>query len=145
MLQGGLLNDLVFLALHPLNMLNLLSLHLVVIATLPVSLTLLIFGGVEGVELLIDSLDLCLDLSSFLISLVFLSICLFKLLSNFFHLFVEGILLSSDLLDGIPMHILLGLQCLDLRLNFLVSLNLWDGTLEEIGFFDKFTFCLGIH
>ena len=77
MLQGGLLNDLVFLALHPLNMLNLLSLHLVVVATLPVSLTLLILGGVEGVELLIDSLDLSLDLSSFLIGLVFLSICLF--------------------------------------------------------------------
>ena len=43
------------------------------------------------------------------------------------------------------MHILLGLECLDLRLNFLVSLNLGDGTLEEIGFFDKSTFCLGIH
>jgi len=63
-LVGLILDNLVFLALHPLDVHNLLTLFLEVIATLPVSLALFVLFTVKGCKLLINGLNLFADLVS---------------------------------------------------------------------------------
>lgn len=139
------LEDAVLLPLHPLNVLDLLALHLVVVAGLPVVLALLVLLAVEGSKFLVDGVDLVADLVSLSPSLVLLGVGLLELFSNLLHLVVEDFLFILDLLNLVPNRVFLFFQPNDLLVNFLVSFDFVDGAFEDVDVFDQSGFCLPAH
>ena len=112
-----LVHHTVFLPLHPLNVLDLLVLHLEVVATLPVSFAQIVLLLVERVELFLDAGDLLVEAFNLLASLVLLSIGLLELLADGLHLGVQDVLLFPNLLDLAEDLVLFIFELLDLRLN----------------------------
>ena len=107
----------VFLPLHPLDVLNLLVLHLEVVATLPVSFAQIVLLLVERVELIFNDVDLLVEAINLLALFILLSFGLLELLADGLHLSVQYFFLLPDLLE-LAVNLVLGIfELLDLRLN----------------------------
>ena len=88
-------------------MLNLVLLHLEIVASLPVIFTLLILQTVKRSELLFNSVDLIADLVGLRPGLVLLGVRLIKLFTKCVHFLVQLIFLLFDGLDFVPNLVLL--------------------------------------
>ena len=117
-------NDLVLLSVHPLDVHDFLTLHLVVVATLPVGLPLLVLLLVEQIELLVGRLDLLLYLVSLSQSLVFLGIGLLHFLPDALNLAIQLLLLTLVDLYFVPNLVLLSLELFDLGFDLGVAFGL---------------------
>ena len=140
-----ILNNLVFLALLPVNVLNLVLLHFEVVAFLPVLFTLLVFEGVECSELLLDSVNLFSDFVGLFLSLVLLGIGQFELLSDNIDLLVENIFVLLDSLNLVPNLLLLSNKNFYFLLKYLVAFCLWNRSFQQIDIFDESFFSLRAH
>ena len=97
----------VFLALHPVDVLNLVLLHLEIVAGLPVIFTLLILQTVKLSELLFNVGDLIADQVSLRPGLVLLGIRLIEFFTKCVNFLVQFLFLSFDGLDFVPDLVLL--------------------------------------
>ena len=88
-------------------MLNLVLLHLEIVASLPVIFALLIFHTVKCRKLLFNSVDLSTDRIGLRPRLVLLSIRLIKLFTKCIHFLVKLLFFSFDGLDFVPDLVLL--------------------------------------
>ena len=107
LLIGLVLDHSVLLALHPIDVLNRVLLHLEIVASLPVVFSLLVLQTVKCSELLFDGVDLIADLVSRRPGFVLLGIRLIKLFTQCVHLLVQLFFLSFDGLDFVPDLVLL--------------------------------------
>merc|ERR1712060_336960 len=119
-----LLDNFVFLTLHPVNVIDLVGLHLVVESTFPVGLTLGIFDLIDGLHLGFNFLDFLLNGVHLSSGLVFLSIGLLEFFPNLLHCFVEDVFLATNHLDLSPNLALLSLKSLGLWVNLLIAFHL---------------------
>ena len=93
--------------MHPIDVLNLVLLHLEIVASLPVIFTLLILQTVKRSELFFNSVDLIANLVGLRPGLVLLGVCLIKLFTKCVHFLVQLIFLFFDGLDFVPNLVLL--------------------------------------
>ena len=145
LLLSGTLDDAILLSLHPLDVRDLLTLFLVVVAALPVFLADVVFVRVQLVELLFDLVDLLLQRIQLGVSLLLFSVGLGKVFLDLVHLLVDDLFLASDFLDLGPYSVLLCLKSLHLRLDCTEALSRRDRSFKLINFFDNFALSLSIH
>ena len=145
LLLSGTLDDAILLSLHPLDVRDLLTLFLVVVAALPVFLADVVFVRVQLIELLFDLVDLLLQRIQLGVSLLLFSVGLGKVFLDLVHLLVDDLFLASDFLDLGPYSVLLCLESLHLRLDCTEALSRRDRSFKLINFFDNFALSLSIH
>ena len=133
-----MLQDFVFLTLHPLDVLDFIVLHLEVVAGLPVGFALFVLLRIELLQLQLDGLDLGLDGVKFFLCLALLLVGSLEVLPDEFHLAVEHLLFRLDLLDLSPDLVLLCLEFLDLGFNSAELLRQGDRLLQLVDLFDDF-------
>ena len=139
------LDDLIFLALLPIDVLNLVLLHLEIIASLPVFLTLQVLRAVKLSEFFFYGIDQIANLVGLGPRLVLLSISLIKLFTQAIHLFVQFLLLCFNSLDLIPDLVFLTFQSFDLLIDLLVAFGSWDRSFKNFNLFNQSGLSLGAH
>jgi len=125
---------------HPFNVRDVISLHLMIVTSLPVLFSALVFLAVQLRDLFINFGDLLLKTVQFLLRFRLLLVYHLQLFANFLHLALKTVLFFTNLGELGTNLFLLILEFFNKRLNFLKFLHVIDRVFQLVDFLDHLAF-----